>query len=798
MGSQTSSMSPVGPYSAGQVVTVTYTLSSFTQLNSNWIIAFDIDLGIGWASISPVSAPGNPGGSGGSWVWDVQNTYPNGLNFGPGYRFQNNGNSDYGTSSNGPFTLSFELVVGSSCQDLSIDLSVLGDCQTGGWNGGGCCVDPAYSIYNGSSSLSINYINNNITCNGLSDGSISLTPTGGVSPYTYLWSNGTTTASVNNLLSGNYNVTVTDAVGCSEILNNITIIEPSILQSSYLFTDITCNGFSDGSISITPTGGVSPYTYLWSNGATTGLINNLLSGSYNVTVTDAVGCTEILNNLAIIEPSILQSSYLVNNITCNGFSDGSISINPTGGVSPYTFLWSSGATTASINNLLSGNYNVTVTDAVGCTSVLTNFSIVEPPAITTTVVTFNVSCNGFSDGSVMLNSASNIISYLWSDGQTTQNAINLIAGTYSYTITDDNGCSFFDSVTVYEPNPLVVILNTIDETCFGSSDGIASIDLQGSSNPSGTFSTLSYCASNPSPNLVGPYTNIEEVQLIGDNNDIYNNTSNAIDFYEDYSAFMYADITEGLTYSLNVAINDMSGTGSYSGGVRVFIDFNIDGDFTDIGEDIGIISSPAQLGTLIPISFTVPNTGFYGPTRMRIVCQDQNSITSSNDIGPCDSPTGFNLPYFGATEDYSIVLNNPNVSATYLWSTGQTNDSINGLSSGSYSVSITDDNGCLTIENFTISSFLLITVSADLDQFQCQGVIPNSLSALGSTSGNNYSWSPSSNFINSNIQNPVFSSSLNATTTFTVSFTDLNGCVGTDDVIITVYPNIITPPINHN
>ena len=646
VGSQSSSMSPVGPYSAGQVVTVTYTLSSFTQVNVNWIIAFDIDYGIGWASISPVSAPGNPGGSGGSWLWDVQNTYPSGLNFGPGYRFQNNGNANWGTSSTGPFTLSFQLVVGSACQDLSIDLSVLGDCQTGGWSNGSCCSDPTYSIYNGSSSLSINYINNNITCNGLSDGSISLTPTGGVSPYTY--------------------------------------------------------------------------------------------------------------------------------------------------------LWSSGATTASINNLLSGNYNVTVTDAVGCTEVLTNLSIVEPQDLTPTLVTLNVSCNGFSDGSVILNSASNIISYLWSDGQTSQNAINLIAGTYSYTITDDNGCSFFDSVTVYEPNPLVVILNTIDETCFGSSDGIASIDLQGSSNPSGTFSTLSYCASNPSPNLVGPYTNIEEVQLIGDNNDIYNNTSNAIDFYEDYSAFMYADITEGLTYSLNVAINDMSGTGSYSGGVRVFIDFNIDGDFTDIGEDIGIISSPAQLGTLIPISFTVPNTGFYGPTRMRIVCQDQNSITSSNDIGPCDSPTGFNLPYFGATEDYSIVLNNPNVSATYLWSTGQTNDSINGLSSGSYSVSITDDNGCLTIENFTISSSLLITVSADLDQFQCQGVIPNSLSALGSTSGNNYSWSPSSNFINSNIQNPVFSSSLNATTTFTVSFTDLNGCVGTDDVIITVYPNIITPPINHN
>ena len=154
VGSQFASMSPVGPYSAGQVVTVTYTLSSFTQLNSNWIIAFDIDYGIGWSSISPVSVPGNPGGSGGSWIWDVQNTYPNGLNFGPGYRFQNNVNSNYGTSSDGPFTLSFQLVVGNSCtpQDLSINLRVIGDCQTGGWNGGSCCPVSSYSVYNGNSS----------------------------------------------------------------------------------------------------------------------------------------------------------------------------------------------------------------------------------------------------------------------------------------------------------------------------------------------------------------------------------------------------------------------------------------------------------------------------------------------------------------------------------------------------------------------------------------------------------------------------------------------------------------------
>ncbi|MBT4881656.1 MAG: hypothetical protein HON40_03790, partial [Flavobacteriales bacterium] len=159
VGTQTASMSPAGPYVAGQVVTVTYTLNSFTQTNINWIIAFDIDYGNGWSSISPVSAPGNPNTNDwmgtGYWTWDTQNTYPSGLNFGPGYRFINTAgvNTDWGSSSTGPFTLSFQLVVGSSClpQDLSVDLSVIGDCQTGGWVSAGCCPIVPYSIYSGTS-----------------------------------------------------------------------------------------------------------------------------------------------------------------------------------------------------------------------------------------------------------------------------------------------------------------------------------------------------------------------------------------------------------------------------------------------------------------------------------------------------------------------------------------------------------------------------------------------------------------------------------------------------------------------
>ena len=145
-------LSAPGPYTPGQVIAVDYTLGSFTQLNVNWIIAFQINLGVGWTNLIPLIAPGNPGGSVGYWLWDLQNTYPSGLNFGPGWRFVNTGfNPDWGTTSTGPFTMRFRVTVGPTCtpDNLSISMNVIGDCLTGGWNNGACCNDPAFNIYNG-------------------------------------------------------------------------------------------------------------------------------------------------------------------------------------------------------------------------------------------------------------------------------------------------------------------------------------------------------------------------------------------------------------------------------------------------------------------------------------------------------------------------------------------------------------------------------------------------------------------------------------------------------------------------
>jgi len=144
-------ISPAGPYSPGQTVTVWYTLGAFNGININWIHAFQINLGIGWTNLTPTNTPGNPTGSTGYWLWDLQHTYPSGFNFGPGWRFVNTGTAGWGTVSTGPFIISFQATVAQTCtaDDLSISIEVFDDCTTGGWTNGSCCVDPAYNINNG-------------------------------------------------------------------------------------------------------------------------------------------------------------------------------------------------------------------------------------------------------------------------------------------------------------------------------------------------------------------------------------------------------------------------------------------------------------------------------------------------------------------------------------------------------------------------------------------------------------------------------------------------------------------------
>ena len=329
----------------------------------------------------------------------------------------------------------------------------------------------------------------NVSCNGFSDGSIDISVSGGTPDYTYLWSNGETTQDISGLAAGFYSVTVTDANGCTDTIDNIEITEPDELMAELDdTTNVSCNGDSDGAIDISVSGGTPDYTYLWSNGETTQDISGLAAGFYSVTVTDANGCTDTIDNIEITEPDELMAEVDdITNATCNGELDGAIDISVSGGTPDYTYLWSNGATTQDLTGVAAGLYSVTVTDANGCTDTIDNIEIEDPSTLEAEVDDItDVSCNGFTDGAIDISVSGGTpdYTYLWSNGETTQDVTGLEAGMYSVTITDANGCIYnLNDIQVGEPEILDVQVQVQDISCPGFSDGMITFTASGGTPP---------------------------------------------------------------------------------------------------------------------------------------------------------------------------------------------------------------------------------------------------------------------------------------------------------------------------
>jgi hypothetical protein len=288
----------------------------------------------------------------------------------------------------------------------------------------------------------------NVSCFGGSNGTINLTPTGGVGPYTYLWNNGTTTEDRTGLSAGTYSVVITDAAGATGAVNNIVVRQPTSALSagSTSQTTIACNGGATGAASISPIGGTSPYTYRWNTGATTQTITGLTAGTYSVTVTDANGCT-ISRSFNITEPSALTATTSQTDVTTPGGSNGSATITVSGGVPSYTYAWSPNvSTTATAANLRAGTYTVTATDANGCT-ITRSFTIAEPAAVTVVSVTrlspsptatTQVSYRVVFSGSVTGISSSNFT--VTTSGATTGAVVGTVSGSgATYTVPVNTG-----------------------------------------------------------------------------------------------------------------------------------------------------------------------------------------------------------------------------------------------------------------------------------------------------------------------------------------------------------------------
>lgn len=333
-------------------------------------------------------------------------------------------------------------------------------------------------------------------CPGFTNGQITVFASGGTTPYTYRWSTNPGTPTTINplpaLAAGAYSVTIQDANGCTPLVASVVLPDPPSITGSFSnIQGVSCpdDQVCDGRATFTAgysDGTSGQFLFTWSSGETFNNVSSstavqLCRGAQSVTVSDGV-CGVEFENLTIPTPPDISVGVAVDNVSCNGEADGAITLTPSGGTGPYTFLWpATGAVSATVSNLPAGDYNAIVTDANGCDREQL-VQVTEPDELILTVdpvlSTPFVSCSGDADGvfAVSVNTGANInplgpAPFTWSGNVAPANsnvATNLAAGTYSVTVTDVEGCQDDASFTIQEPEPIVFTLDPIDPPlCFG-------------------------------------------------------------------------------------------------------------------------------------------------------------------------------------------------------------------------------------------------------------------------------------------------------------------------------------------
>lgn len=296
------------------------------------------------------------------------------------------------------------------------------------------------------------------SCGGTNDGSATASVTGGTTPYQYVWNTTPqqTSATAVLLPTGTYTVVITDANGCTATTTATVNQATNIVLTADAVDNVSCNGANDGAISISISGGVTPYTFAWNNGLpATEDQTGLAPGNYSVTVTDGAGCLTV-GNFVVNEPSALSSSIsFVQDASCPGAEDGSADLEVTGGTPPYSYNWSNGDATGSLFDVAEGTYTVTVTDDSGCT-ITDAVNIGGPVAgLSSSLTKTDANCAENITGSVDLTVTGGDApySFFWSNFASTEDVSGLSAGTYSVIISDAGGCSIVDTVTIAELAP---------------------------------------------------------------------------------------------------------------------------------------------------------------------------------------------------------------------------------------------------------------------------------------------------------------------------------------------------------
>lgn len=636
-----------------------------------------------------------------------------------------------------------------------------------------CSITDTVTIPNSSGPVIDSTTQVNVLCFGNSTGEAEVYVSGGQLPYTYLWDDlaGQTTPNATNLIAGGYTITVTDSNGCT-VSAPVNIIEPTELIISAFGTDPSCTGYNDGMAWVEYNGGVGPYTFNWNSTPvqTTDTATDLLAqaGGYTVTVTDSNGCFKT-ENVVITNPPLFTVDVTKTDVSCFNGSNGTATVTENNGVSPFQYLWNdpNTQTTQTAVGLTANTYNVIVTDSMGC--VANGQAIIdEPNDLTITLdTTGHVTCNGFSDGfiGITANGGSGAYDYSWEYGgnviSVLQNPNGLIAGQYTLTVTDTAGCDEQLVVNINQPDPLNAVVSTEDARCFGEDSGEAIANVSGGTLPyTFQWNDINLQQTDTAFNLLAGSYNVD----ISDSNGCMFNVTDII-------------IDEPDQIVLNTTTTN-STCGDDNGSATVTVGGGVD-PYNYLWSDPNS-QSTAVATDLFAGSYTIYVTDFNGcvdSTTADVVDQGSPSVTipTSTDVscnGAADGTATADVT--GGTAPYQ-----------YAWTNGDVGMTATGLSGQTYSITVTDDNGCTASASIVIDEAAgLVTSITNSTNVSCFGVNDGSAIAIANGgNGTNYNFSWNTN----PVQNLDTASNL-AAGTYVVTVTDDNNCLAYDTITITEPP----------
>src|SRR6185312_7717460 len=586
-------------------------------------------------------------------------------------------------------------------------------------------------------------INSNDKCNGNCNGSASVTVSGGSSPYTYAWTpSGGKGPTATGLCAGTYTITAKDINGCVGTAA-VVITQPLPITATKTVTNVLCNG-GTGSATVTPSGGTSPYAYFWNpSGQTNATATGIKAATYTVTITDANNCTGT-TTVVVTQPVVLTASIATPTYPpCNG-GVGSATANGGGGISPYTYSWNpSSQTTATATGLSAATYSVTVKDLNGCTA-STSVVITQPTVVKATIAVTYPACNGNKgSATVTASGGTPTYKYLWTpSGQTVAAATGLGVATYTVKVTDSHGCTGTTSINITQPTVLTVTTSFSQATC-SLANGSAT------ATPAGGTAPYAYSWSpggQTNVTAVGlkaaTYTVTEPSAVVATITSVKNATCNGT---PSGSATVTAS---GGTAPYGYQWSPAGGNGATGTGLTA-------GNYTVTVKDNNGCTTTATTVITQPAALVVTVTG----TPIR--CLGNSAVYTAN-------VTGGTGPY------------------NYTWNPGSQNGSSVTLtppSSITYTVTVTDANGCQQLGYISFSFTPPLAVSITRDNVTCSKRTATLCAlATGGTGGDIYLWEP----VNS--ASPCVTIPTSITTVYTIVVSDNCGVSATASTTVHVQP----------